>query len=215
MSVTTETLCIAFEGSTRIASGRLADVAIAVKAAADRKSDRPVLVFDDLTSQTIELDLRGDAGAVVSRLEKVDPARPEAETAGQPARPRGPGRPKLGVVSREVTLLPRHWAWLAEQPGGASVTLRKLVEQARRSNADIDRRRKAQEAAYRFMSVMAGNEPGFEEAIRALFAGDASGFERQVEPWPQHVRQHAVKLAVRTFDRSVSSSASRPTHQEK
>ena len=77
------------------------------------------------------------------------------------------------MVAREVTLLPRHWEWLAQQSGGASVALRRLVDQARRGTEDKDRIRRAQEAAYRFMSAMAGNRPNFEDAIRALFAGDS------------------------------------------
>ena len=109
--------------------------------------------------------------------------------------PRRPGRPKLGVVAREVTLLPRHWEWLNSQPGGASVALRKLVEEARRANSGKDRLRRAQEAAYRFMSTMAGNEPGFEEAARALFAGRQEPFEALVRGWPKDVREHAKKLA--------------------
>ena len=108
-------------------------------------------------------------------------------------------RPKLGVIAREVTLLPRHWEWLSSQPGGASVALRKLVEEARRANAGRDRIRQAQEAAYRFVSVLAGNLPGFEEACRALFAGDAARFDSLVQGWPAGVRNHAQRLAARAF----------------
>ena len=107
----------------------------------------------------------------------------------------GPGRPKLGVVAREVTLLPRHWQWLSSQPEGASVVLRKLVEEARRANAGKDGVRRSQEAANRFMSVMAGDAPGFEEAARALFAGDAERFDQRVEGWPADLRDHARTLA--------------------
>ena len=100
---------------------------------------------------------------------------------GSPAPPRHPCRadaagPKLGVVAREVTLLPRHWQWLGSQPGGASVAIRKLVEAARRANQEVDQRRQTQEAAYHFMSAMAGNLPNFEEASRALFANDRGRF---------------------------------------
>jgi hypothetical protein len=109
--------------------------------------------------------------------------------------PRGRGRPKLGVVAREVTLLPRHWDWLATQPGGASVALRKLVEEARRTGGDRDRSRAARDAAYHFMSAMAGNLPGFEEASRALFADDRRRFAGLIAGWPDDVRDHAVKLA--------------------
>lgn len=172
--------CTAFEGSRRIASGDLRQVVEKAKQVVDREGHGPVLLFDDATSGLIEVDFRGTVAEV---LERVGGAA------------RRPGRPKLGVVAREVTLLPRHWDWLNSQPGGASVALRKLVEEARRSHAGRDRVRRAQEAAYRFLSAMAGNEPGFEEAIRALFAGDRARFDRFVEAWPADVRDHAKMLA--------------------
>jgi hypothetical protein len=152
-----------------------------------------VLVFDDTTSESIELDLRGTVEEVARRLAAQAPAARPPEPAPEEAR--GPGRPKLGVVAREITLLPRHWEWLARQPGGASVTLRKLVEEARKAGAGKERVRQAQDAAYRFMSVMAGDRPGFEEATRALFAGKQGRFEELVEGWPADVREHARKLA--------------------
>ncbi len=182
------THCTAFAGSKRIASGDLRDVALAAKAAWDGDKWAQVLIFDDVTSNLIEMDFRGSPEDVGRRIAKEAPAEP-----------RRPGRPKLGVVAREVTLLPRHWDWLASQPGGASVALRKLVEQARVTNQVKDRRRRAQEAAYRFLSAMAGNEPGFEEATRALFAGRAERFDEMVEGWPVDVREHAKKLAAAAF----------------
>ncbi|RZI91619.1 MAG: DUF2239 family protein, partial [Variovorax sp.] len=105
------------------------------------------------------------------------------------------GRPKLGVVAREVTLLPRHWDWLNRQPGGASVALRKLVEDARRVNTDRDTVRAAREATYRFMSAIAGHLPGFEEAARALFANEKERFDALVAPWPDDVPDHLRKLS--------------------
>ena len=189
--------CTAFEGSRRIASGNLEQVVAKVKEVVDKGEDEPVLIFDDFTSEVIEVDLRGALSEVLMRLEK--PAAGGASTAG-PANAddkaaRGPGRPKLGVVSREVTLLPRHWDWLNSQPGGASVALRKLVEEARRVNSGRDKVRHSQETAYRFMSAMAGNLPGFEEAVRALFAGNGERFDSLVDSWPADVRDHARKLA--------------------
>jgi hypothetical protein len=115
-------------------------------------------------------------------------------TESDAAEPRGRGRPKLGVIGREVTLLPRQWEWLATQPGGASVVLRKLVDEAKRNNGGVHKRRAAQEAAYHFMSAMAGDMPGFEEATRALFANDRPRFEQQVSMWPEHVRAYAQRL---------------------
>jgi hypothetical protein len=185
--------CTAFEGARRIAAGDVSQVALKVKKVVDRGPRGPVLVFDDITSEQLELDLRGTDEDVTRRLAAPAPAAPPAGSI--PDEPRGPGRPKLGVIAREVTLLPRHWEWLGQQPGGASVTLRKLVEEARKAGADKDRLRQAQESAYRFMSVMAGDRPGFEEATRALFAGQQRRFDDLVEAWPADVREHARKLA--------------------
>ena len=137
-----------------------------------------ILVFDDVTGKPVDLDY-WDA----------------APTAPAPS----VGRPRLGVKAREVTLLPRHWDWLAAQPGGASVALRRLVEDARRVSASGDRRRAAQEAAYRFMQAMAGDQPGYEDATRALFAGDVARFEERTAAWPEDVREHASLLAADAF----------------
>jgi hypothetical protein len=186
-----QTRCTAFEGSRRIASGELRDVALKAKEVLDRGEYAPVLIFDEETAEPVDLDFRGTPEDVLSRLQETAAAPAEAD----PEAPRRAGRPKLGVVAREVTLLPRHWDWLNGQPGGASVALRKLVEYARRANEGIDRIRRAREAAYRFMSAMAGNEPGFEEAARALFAGNRERFGEQVALWPGDVRDHAKRLA--------------------
>ena len=168
----------AFADLKRIASGSRAEVAAELR----RRSDgAPVFVFDDTTGEPLDLDLRGDVPA-------------GAQSAEAPPT-RAVGRPRLGVVAREVTLLPRHWDWLNSQPGGASVALRKLVEEARRVNADRDVVRGAREAAYRFMSAIAGHLPGFEEASRALFAGQRDRFESLVAAWPDDVRSHLHKLS--------------------
>jgi uncharacterized protein len=201
--------CTAFEGSRCIASGNLGEVAKKVKEIIDRDGQASVLIFDDFTSDLIEVDFRGTMGDVLKRLEKPT-AR--VESASVPlntdqSSQRGPGRPKLGVVSREVTLLPRHWDWLNSQPGGASVALRKLVEEARRVNSDRDRVRRSQEVAYRFMSAMAGNLPGFEEATRALFAGNPERFNDLITSWPGDIRDHARKLAEAAFQNRVRGSA--------
>ncbi|HPS77137.1 MAG TPA: DUF2239 family protein [Thermoanaerobaculaceae bacterium] len=202
MDHTDETHCTAFAGMRRITSGTLTEVALAARDAFGRDPNCSILIFDDTTSEQIDLDLSAapaDLGARLSRAEAATP--PDEVTAGTV--PRGPGRPRLGVVAREVTLLPRHWEWLNEQPGGASVALRKLVEVARKANEGRDRQRRAQEAAYRFMSALAGNLPGFEDAIRALFAGDRPRFDEMVEPWPPDVRDHASRLAAGAFAEGV------------
>jgi uncharacterized protein len=178
---------VAFAGDICIAAGDLSCVALAAQRAMVAARHDPVLVFDAQTSEPVELDLRGSREDTLRRLPKAATSEPDA--------PRGPGRPKLGVVAREVTLLPRHWDWLGSQPGGASVALRKLVENAMRSNTSKDRMRTSQNAAYKFMSVMAGNRPGFEEASRALFAADAHKFSRLISAWPKDIRDHLRTLA--------------------
>lgn len=179
------TLCTVFDGHKMIATGLLAQAAAAVKAAHD--AGRTVLVFNDEDARPMDLDLRGDLQAVLARLpDEPAPAEPEK---------RGRGRPKLGVTAREVTLLPRHWDWLASQPGGASVALRKLVEAALREAEGPDRMRRSREAAYRFMTAVAGDLPGYEEAVRTLFAGDWTRFDEQTQAWPADVRDYARRLA--------------------
>ncbi|SPP91429.1 conserved protein of unknown function [Bradyrhizobium vignae] len=182
----------AFVGQRRLASGTAGDVALAVKRAT-QSLDQPIIIFDDGTGRSIDFDLRGDDREVLARLAKLAP--PPSEEAEAPAEPRGRGRPKLGVVAREVTLLPRHWEWLNAQAGGASVALRKLVDEARRASGDKDRERQARDAAYHFMSTIAGNLPQFEEASRALFADDRRRFTGLIADWPTDIRDHIVKLA--------------------
>lgn len=185
--------CTAFDGSRLLSAGPLIDVAMAVKAALEDGASGPILVFDDATGRVVDLDLRGTTADIVARLSP--PASAQADSGEPAAEPRGRGRPKLGVVAREVTLLPRHWEWLAAQPGGASVALRKLVDEARRTSGSRHQSRAMQEVAYRFMSAMAGDLAGFEEAARALFAGDREKFDRQVASWPEALRAYATRLA--------------------
>jgi hypothetical protein len=189
---------VAFAADRCIASGDLRSVARAAKQTHDRQRDVTILVFDG-KSGPVEIDLRGSIEDVLARLPD-DPAAPTAAEENPVAGPRGPGRPKLGVVAREVTLLPRHWEWLAQQSGGASVALRKLVDDARRASKDTDRIRRARETAYRFIAAMGENKPHYEEVSRALFAGDAERFERWTAAWPADVRDHARRLAAASFE---------------
>jgi uncharacterized protein len=193
--------CTAFEGMCNIASGELLQVAGKVKELIDKGEALSVLIFDDVTSELVEVDFRGTKEDVLKRLEhRTLPPMPTAESLNSgPSSQRGPGRPKLGVVPREVTLLPRHWEWLNRQPGGASVALRKLVEDARRVNSDRDKLRTSQEAVYRFMSAMAGDLPGFEEAVRALFAKDSEQFNEKIVLWPVDIREHVRRLSVQVL----------------
>jgi len=203
----------------RIAAGDFEQVAQAARRAhADGDPAQLVLVFDDQTGGAIDIDLRSAPSAATeyeasARSHPNDfapasltPAWGDSGTnrtiqlaEHAPEARRGPGRPRLGVVAREVTLLPRHWEWLRQQPGGASVALRKLVEEAHQTHAGRDRVRASQEAAYRFMSAMAGDEAGFEEAARALFAANLQGFDEQTTSWPADVRDYASRLAAGAF----------------
>lgn len=187
----TDTRCTAFLDDRRIAAGELRHVALRAQQALEAQPEAQLLIFDDADARLIDLDLRGGAAEIVQRLNRGEvPVAAEAETTK-----RGRGRPKLGVVAREVTLLPRHWQWLNAQPGGASVALRKLVDAARRAHAEGDQRRAGQERAYRFLSAIGGDRAGFEEATRALFAGDSLKFEAEIAAWPDDVRDHATMLA--------------------
>ncbi len=180
--------CTAFDHARRVASGSYVDVAIAVKEHLRQRPDASVLIFDDGSGGQVDFDLRGTDRDIAERLRKRFPA-------GGGSAARSVGRPKLGVVSREVTLLPSQWEWLAAQSGGASATLRRLVEEARRAGPSAKaRQRAAQDRTYNFMSAMAGNLPNFEEASRALFAGDLTALERLIAGWPADIRSHIARL---------------------
>lgn len=170
----------AFKGNGRIASGTLGEVLPELKKRFDADRGVMLFVFDDASGRQVDFDLRGTLEQVFAR------ALPPQRT--------GPGRPKLGVVSREISLLPRHWEWLEEQPTGASAAIRRLVDEARRREQGRNRVRLALDAAARFMSAMAGNLPGYEEATRALYAKDRTKLESLVSKWPDDVRKHTYKL---------------------
>ena len=160
-----------FSGFELVASGSLAEVFAACR-------DIPgALIYEDRSGQVIDIDPRYPP--------LVDDAA------------KGPGRPKLGVVAREVTLLPRHWDWLASQPGGASVALRRLVEAAQKSPEG--QRALARQAACRFATAIAGDAPGYEEAMRALFAGRGEDFLATIEAWPPGVRAQLEKMTAAAF----------------
>ncbi len=159
----------AFSGFEHIASGSLPEVYATCR-------DIPgSLIFDRATGRVVD----------------IDPRFPPSEEGPRP------GRPKLGVTAREVTLLPRHWDWLATQPGGASVALRKLVEEASRNPRAQQRARR--DAAYRLATALVGNAPGYEEAIRALYAGHAEEFAAHIEAWPADVRRALEEMTRDAF----------------
>lgn len=161
----------AFAQDLWLATGNRDHIVETLRAMPEMPSASDLLVFEDETGRQIDFDLREAA-------------------LGEPAV--GPGRPRLGVIAREVTLLPRHWEWLRGQPGGASAALRRLVEEASRQPLSPAAGR---DAAYRFLTVMAGDRPNYEEAIRALYRGEREAFCRLAECWPLAVRNHAEALA--------------------
>lgn len=193
-----------FDRHRLVASGTAEVAALALKQLRTDNAAGPLLVFDNATGRTHDFDTRGSDADLLARVAEAFPAAveaaPDAAADELPAPPRGRGRPRLGVVAREVTLLPRHWAWLADQPGGASVVLRKLVETASRAGADQDRQRRDSARAYHFLQTIAGDLPGFEDAIRVLFAHDRAGLEAALHGWPEDVRAHTLRLAFDSAD---------------
>lgn len=179
----------AFSADRLVATGTVDQMLRLTKAFLDgRGGDAAVLIFEDQTGRQVDFDFRGTPDEVVAR----------ALSASAPARA-SVGRPRLGVVSREVSLLPSHWEWLQEQPNGISAALRRLVDAARKNNPEKERARRAQEAASRFMTAMAGDRPAYEEAARALFAGDRERFRQLTRRWPKDVREHLARLASEAF----------------
>ena len=183
-----------FVGGERIVTGDLAEMLRLTKGRHDAEPNEPLQIFDDATGREVDFDFRGSAEEVLERYLSSAPER-------------GPGRPRLGVVAREVTLLPRHWEWLADQPSGASATLRRLVEEARRSEGSEVRARRSAAAAGRAMTALAGNRPHFEEAYRALDAGERQRFLRLTEEWPGDMREYLLRLAEEAFAASSDQIA--------
>jgi hypothetical protein len=173
-----ETPIVAFDGDRLLARGPAGEVALAVKRRIEAAPKAQILIFDEETSYPAEIDLTGSDGDI---LEWV------SMWAG-----RKDYTKEIRPVERTVTLLPRHWDWLDDQPGGASAALRRLVEEARKSPKDAARR--TQEATYRFILTMAGDREGFEDASRALFANDAERFAAATQSWPKDIRDHALHL---------------------
>ena len=176
----------AFAGTTLVASGPLDVVLTAVKARFDLDPGGIVPIFDDRTGRPVDFDLRGPLPEVLAR------ALPEQPRSG-------PGRPKLGVTAREVSLLPRHWEWLEQQPNGASAALRRLVDDARKTQPDEHRVRQAIQATDGFLSAMAGNLPNYEEVTRALYQSDRPRLEELISEWPRDIRQHVQRLVGGAF----------------
>jgi uncharacterized protein len=169
---------IAFAGVRCVAKGPLALVLPVLKQRFEQDRSESVLVFEIESGRQVDFDLRGTLEEALERATAV-PSK-------------GPGRPKLGVTSREVSLLPRHWDWLEQQPSGISSALRRLVEHAMKSQSGKERARALRDALCRFLTAMAGDRPSFEEAIRALYAGDSQRFASLIERWPKDIREQAL-----------------------
>lgn len=172
--MTNATTYTAFEGHKILAQGNFAQVIMKIKKYLGKEAHSSVLIFSDETGKTMDFNFQGTEQDVEKRLE-VFVDQPMDKDAS------GPGRPKLGVVSREVSLLPRHWEWLASQPGGASAALRKLVETAKKKSEDGQSDKQIQERTYRFMSALAGDLEGYEEALRALYKKDHKVFASHIQ----------------------------------
>jgi hypothetical protein len=199
----------AFEAGKIVVRGPLPDVVLGIKRRIGKADHSSILVFSDDTGNTMDFNFQGNEKDVLKRLEVyVGAGAKDAGGAGsarkRPGNPEtenpGPGRPKLGVVSREVSLLPRQWEWLASQSGGASAVLRRLVDEARKKDTDGMPIKRIQERAYKFMSVIAGDLPGYEEAIRALYKKDRKGFAARTSDWPGDVQAYALELAGPAFE---------------
>lgn len=182
-----------FEGANLLFHGSLDEVVVKIKKKMGKADHADgVLIFSDITGKVMDFNFQGSEKDVLKRLEVFIAEAPESAS--------GPGRPKLGVVSREVSLLPRHWEWLAGQDGGASATLRRLIDEAKKKTSGAVNAKQAQERAYKFMSAVAGDLPGYEEALRALYKKDEKIFSVQIQPWPRDVRKYAMRLAQSVFE---------------
>ena len=178
----------AFADQRMIASGPLDHLLPQLKKWSDRDGNALPLVFEDQTGRQVDFDLSGTTEQVLSRV-LLPAALPRTR----------PGRPRLGVVAREISLLPRHWEWLEQQPNGASAAIRRLVEEARKQEPAKQLARRGAEATGRFLTAMAGNLPGYEEASRALYDGNRNRFEDLIRNWPTDIRVHAWAMARKAF----------------
>ena len=183
----------AFDGSVLLFRGGLKEVVLNIKEHLGRSENSSVLIFSDLTGKTMDFSFHGSKQDILKRLEKYT-------FTEEPKEPSGPGRPKLGVVSREISLLPRHWEWLATQSGGASATIRLLVEEARKKSSNISSIKQMQERAYQIMSVLAGDLQGYEEALRALYKKDSKVFFTHVKRWPIDIQKYLNEITKPVFE---------------
>lgn len=182
----------AFLNGNLLAQGNLEDVVLKIKKQMGKADHSEALLFNDSTGKVIDFNYQGSKEDVEKRLEVY-------KTPTSVSTPTGPGRPKLGVVSREVSLLPRHWEWLAAQPGGASATLRLLIEEARKKTESSVSIKQLQERTYQVMFTLAGDLEGYEESVRALYKKDRKSFLEHQNTWPSDVKKYILKVAQGIF----------------
>lgn len=181
----------AFDGFKVIAQGNLEEVALLLKRKIRDQKALSALIFSDLTGRQIDLDLSGTEKQVIDRLKVYSSQEPQANT--------GAGRPKLGVIPREISLLPHHWEWLINQDGGSSAVIRNLIDE-KIKNRSSDKIKASQERTYKFLSAIAGNLPNFEEATRYLYRKDKKKFTELISSWPKDIVKHSMALASGVFD---------------
>jgi hypothetical protein len=182
----------AFGNGKLIVHGGLDDVVTKIKRWYDKYSNGTLLVFNDFTGKTMEFDLRGSEKEVLQKIEMFLPQEIVVVSAR-------PGRPKLGVVTREVSLLPQHWEWLASQPEGASAALRKLVEGAKKNLVMKESVKQVQERAYKIMSILAGDLPQYEEALRSLYRRNEENFKQHIASWSPDIKDYVMKTVEPVF----------------
>ena len=186
----------AFEGHNLLCQGALPVVVLKAKKRLDKGSEKPILIFSDSTGKSMDFNFHGTESEV---LKRIDVYRTETQT-DVPGAAVGPGRPKLGVISREVSLLPKHWEWLALQSGGASATLRTIIEDLMKKGSGGPTIKQLQERVYRVMSVVAGDFPHYEQALRLLYRKDKKEFAKILQEWPKDVSKYIHFLAEDIFE---------------
>lgn len=189
----------AFENDQILTQGPLDQVVLKIKRKLGNAAHSSILIFSDQSGKIMDFNFSGSEAEVIKRLDIYVSSSSPASSEIQ-----GPGRPKLGVISREVSLLPRHWEWLAQQSSSVSAILRKMIEEAMKKSSTANETKQSQERTYQFMSVMAGNLSQYEEALRALYQKNQKLFFSLIDKWPTDIKKHVTSLAKDAFDKNQS-----------
>jgi hypothetical protein len=183
----------AFNNTDLFHQGDLSEVVLKIKDHIGKAENTTITVFSDATGKTIDFNFQGTKKDVQKRLDVFVSESSLTNTIT------GPGRPKLGVISREISLLPTHWEWLSTQPGGASAILRRLVDEARKKSLNTPSIKSIQEKTHRFISAIAGDLEGYEEVLRAMYRKDEDQFLIHMSSWPNDLKTHALFLSKGMF----------------